>query len=117
MDVAYKVGYIVNIELLRGAKRLQQNRTLAVSLADACKRGVLAQVKRIVELNKFDPQTRVPADGYWSLCTAAEYNQVECARYLIVEVRLFSVLLAFSDWSSVAANIAASRCFSSTILR
>jgi Ankyrin repeats (3 copies) len=86
MDVAFKVGYLVNIELLRGAKRLQQDRTLAVSLADACKRGIVAQVKRIVELNKFDAQTRVPADGFWSLCTAAEYNQVECARYLVEEV-------------------------------
>jgi hypothetical protein len=45
LNAAYKVGYIVNIELLRGAKRSQQERTLAESLADAARRGNVNQAR------------------------------------------------------------------------
>ena len=48
LDVAHKVGYLVNIELLRGAKRSQQDRVLAESMGSACKRGVLGQVSYCV---------------------------------------------------------------------
>ena len=87
LDVAFKVGNIVNIELLRGAKVAQQDRTLVESLADACKRGNLNQVKRIVELNKLDPLMKVPSTGSWSMCYAAECNHVHVVQYLVESVR------------------------------
>ena len=71
------------LDMLRGAKAAARERMLGDSLVDACRKGTLSQVRRIVEFNDFSPEHREHATGMSALAAGCEGGHLEVVRYLV----------------------------------